>query len=189
MSKNKKIIWTLIKYFKFQTDTSQRRGKIIMRGNTPNGFVEKIFELGFNEYVYTMQREHKGDISYSVQIGQYPDEKAENEINKSIAQASEVLLPLLDLLKRKKDGKHLEEISFQQHFRETNDDNCDEKPTLKQFSNYCTSLISKGVGVNNKWIKDLYVYFNETTNWKIGGKPMKDWRVAAKTAFLKHKLK
>lgn len=177
--------WTLIKYFKFQTDKSQRRGKIIMRGKKPNGFIEKIFELGFNEYIYTIQRENKGDISYSVQIGQYPDEKAENEINKNIAEASQNLIPLLDLLKKKNDGKHLEDIAHQQHYRETNDDNCDEKPNLKQFADYCTSLIPKYKGVNNKQIRDLYIYFNETVNWKIGGKPMKDWRVAVKKSFEK----
>ena len=179
-----KKTWTLIKYFKYQTDKSQRQGKMIMRSNTPNGFIEKIFELGFNEYVYTIQSEEKGDISYSVQIGQYLDDKAENEMNKKVADASLNLLPLLELIQQKRDSKHLEDIYHFELNRLTTDENCDEKPSMSQFVDYCRSLIPRGRGVNNKAIKDLFVYFNENKNWKINGRPMKDWRVEVKRKFL-----
>lgn len=182
---SKKTTWTLIKYYKYQTDKSQRQGKIIMRGKSPNGFIEKIFEIGFDEYVYTIQRECYGDISYSVSIGQYADEKAENEINAKIATASKNLLPLLDLLKHKNDGKHLEDIHHIELNKITTDKNCDEKPTVGQFREYCISLIPKGVGVNGKDFETLYSYFNDLKKWKINGKPMKDWRVEVKKKFLK----
>lgn len=181
----KKITWTLIKYYKFQTDKSQRQGKIIFRKSNPNGFIEKIFELGFDEYVYTLQREEQGDISYSIQIGQYADEKAENEINKNISDASLNLLPLLDLIQQKKNSKHLEDIYHLELNKLTTNKNCDEKPTVGQFREYCRSLIPNGVGVNGKQFETLYEYFNDLKKWKINGKPMKDWRVEVKKKFLK----
>lgn len=181
-----KITWLLIKYYRYQTDTTQRRGEIIMRGKTPNGFIEKIFELSFDRYIYSIQRQEKGSISYSIQIGDFANEKAENEMNSKIADASMKLLPLLNLLSDKNSGKHFEEIEKIQMEDSLNFDRKGnfKPPTVGQFREYCISLIPKGKGVKNERFEELYNYF-KNNNWNIGGKKMKDWKVAAKREFKK----
>ena len=190
--KKKLITWSLVKYNRFQTG-SAKTGTIIMSGNNPNGFWEKIFELGFDDNVYEVQRTEKDNASICIKVGSFEEDKANISMNAKISDAAKCLLPLLDLLKHSSDGKHTLHVREKEHnIREKYllDKLALQKPTVGQFREYIISLHSdldiEGVSkLDSSSMDELYHYFNEVKNWKINNKPMKDWRVEVKKRFLK----
>ncbi len=78
---------------------SEKQGKILMRGKTADGFIEKMIKVGFETKVFEFNYTKDG-IRYSMKIGRFYDEVANEKLNKDI---SDSVMPFIKLIKSKLD--------------------------------------------------------------------------------------
>lgn len=91
------MIYKLIQFAKTDTpDSHLRKGEIIMEGKSCNGFLEKIIETGFENFIFQIQWiEEDVGMPYCFNIGRSNHEKEMIKRNEQIAAA---VLPLLKFI-------------------------------------------------------------------------------------------